>query len=711
MPPPRPTAPEAPDAPAPLSEAAERRLQQLFAVLIGLPALIVLLVGAWDASVNLPWLPLRLARPWLLGIGIGLLLLGLLTRRLPPAQGLAVATSVLVLALCTALGFHPPQRGDVDWVGQSWRVWSSEANWTETHGLQDAQYGRVGTPNAIARQHDHDFDVTYRLDDQGWRRMPVHPDAPAGSAVWILGCSFTFGAGVEDDETYPYLLASQAWPQVPVRSLAASGWGTTNAYLALQRQLQRSPPPAAVLYGWIGHHSRRNHLRKSWFGSVQAKAVPWFELEAGQLRWKGLAGPERMVEPDTPAQDRHETELSVALIRAMAQAAQAQGSAFVLLILQRNEQDAVLDALQGEPGLHLLDLSQLSSAFHPLEGHPMKSWHQAIAHGIASDPLLARLTGQAALLAPGAIADPPMRRMTLSTDPKLKTAASPTGETSRVVWPQQPGEALRVSTVASQRVDPWAVVLKGPAQTLQKGAVYAVDLRLRAEHPRHLPYQWARDRAPWGHLGLAGSWHLTPEWRDFHQVFVATDDARGALSLQVASEAGAVELADEPRLRQLQGAEAQQALAELARPRWVLSPQAGVQARLNGAGADGQTPWSVDVQALPTADPWALQVRRGGLQLAAGQPHTLVLQLRAAQPRKLRLALTQDQPPWANQGLYAELDLTTTAQTFTLPFTPTAVAGASQLTLALGGSHIAVELGSIQLLKGTGPADLLRAGP
>lgn len=701
---------QVPGTPPDLPEAAQRRLQQCFAGLIHLIALLVLLAGAMDATINLPLSPLRLARPFLLGLGTGLFLLGLVARHLPPALGLAAAAGVLVLALATAVGFRPPQRGDVSLGINPWRVWTSDTNWFERHSHPDPQHGRVGTPNAIARQHDDDFDVTYHLDDQGWRRMPVRADASARSAVWIIGCSFTFGAGVEDDETYAHLLASQAWPQAPVRSMAVSGWGTTNAYLTLQRQLQRSPPPAAVLYGWISHHSQRNHLRKSWFGRIQATATPWFEVEAGQLHWKGLAGPDRLIEADTPAQEQRETALSVALIRAMAQTAQAQGSAFVLLVLQRNQQDAVLDALKGEPGLQLLDLSQLSTAFHPLEGHPMKSWHQAIAHAIAADPLLARLTGQSALWAPEAIIDPPLRRMALSVDPKLK-AASPPGVTSRVVWPLKPGQPLRVSIAPSQMADPWAIYLKGPAQALRKGAVYALDLRLRADRLRQLPYQWSRDRAPWGHLGLAGSWRLTPEWRDYHQIFEATDDATGYLSMQVASEAGAVELAHEPRLRELQGAEARQALATLGRPRWVLSPASGARARLDSPDAEGQAPWQVDIQTLPNQDPWALQVRRGGLQLAAGQAHELVLQLRAAQPRKLRLALTQDRPPWANQGLYAELDITTTAQTFTLPFTPTAAPGASQLTLALGDSPAAVELRAIRLHQGGDTIDLLQARP
>lgn len=699
-----------PQAPRPrpaLSQASQRRLQQFFAGLICLPAFIVLWAAALNTTINLPGLPLRLTRPWLLAIGIGLLALGLLARRLQPASALAAATSVLLIALCTALGFHPPQRGDMAILSKTQRVWTTETTWFENHSHFDPQYGRVGAPNVVARQHDHDFDVTYRLDDQGWRRMPLRPGAPASQAIWILGCSFTFGAGVEDDETYAHLLASQAWQQVQVRSLAVSGWGTTNAYLALQRQLQRSPAPAAVLYGWISHHSRRNHLRKSWFGQIQSRGAPWFELEGGQLQWKGLADQGRAIEADTPAQDQRETELSVALIRAMARTARDQGSAFVLLVLQRNEQDPVLDALQGEPGLQMLDLSQLSSAFHPLEGHPMKTWHQAIAHAIAADPLLARLTGQPALFAPLAIEDPPMRRMTLSIDPQLK-ASSPSGQASRVVWPQQAGQVLRVSIAPFHLADPWTVYLKGPPQALRKGSVYAVQARLRADRPRQLPYQWARDRAPWGHLGLEGSWRLTPDWRDYREVFVATEDATGHLSLLVASEAGTVELAQEPSLRELTGSQARQAVADLGRPRWAVSVQVGAQASLASANDDGQTPWAVEIQSLGSADPWAVQVRRGGLHLSAGRSYALVLRLRAAQARKLRLALTQDQAPWANLGLFAELAVQPGEQTVTLPFTARDGAAASQLTLALGDSKGALELASIQLLDGD--KDLLQAG-
>ncbi len=59
--------------------------------------------------------------------------------------------------------------------------------------------------------------MTYRTDADGWRVTPK-PSKPAAPEIVILGCSFTWGIGVEDTETYPWILGTEAWPDHRIRT-------------------------------------------------------------------------------------------------------------------------------------------------------------------------------------------------------------------------------------------------------------------------------------------------------------------------------------------------------------------------------------------------------------------------------------------------------------------------------------------------------------
>jgi hypothetical protein len=83
------------------------------------------------------------------------------------------------------------------------------------------------------------------------------PDRPAVRTVLVLGCSFTAGTGVLDEETYVWRLNAR-YPDVRFENLAVSGYGTYQNVLQLERMLRNRKPPALVIYGFIGDHGRRN---------------------------------------------------------------------------------------------------------------------------------------------------------------------------------------------------------------------------------------------------------------------------------------------------------------------------------------------------------------------------------------------------------------------------------------------------------------------
>ena len=529
-------------------------LRRVFAVLLLAQGIGLVLAALMLHTVNVPISQLRIETPLVLGAGAVLLALGLAAlavRKLPLAWIMAAVFATLPVSLVFALGYHPVRPGDFSQL-LGIRSWQSATEWTESNSTEDPVTGWKGKPNTTARQSNRDFQVTYHTDPDGWRVLRTNASDAAAHVptVWFVGCSFTFGAGVEDTEVYAYQLAARAWPHAHVRNFSYSGWGTTNAYLILKDKLARTEKPDVAVYGLISHHTRRNYLRQSWFGVSNATSIPHFELEDGQLRWKGFMNGRNASLPDSPELDHMEFDLTVALIRGMAAMSKQHGVPFVLLVLH-NDNDALIDAVRDEPNLHVLDVSKLSSSFHPHDGHPTAVWHQAVARGIAGDRLLASLTGITALHAPEAIPDPPMQRWQLASHADLEGKSS-----AKVIYPALAGAPLRVEITGAPVDDPWKLYLQRRGFDIAEGRRYVYEMRVRASAPRVLQYLLGRSGPPWGNLGLEKRIELGTEWRTLREEFNATGTDRNAqLMLLLGGAVPAVEVGGEPVLRLYTAAE------------------------------------------------------------------------------------------------------------------------------------------------------------
>ncbi len=79
--------------------------------------------------------------------------------------------------------------------------------------------------------------------------------------VLVVGCSFTQGLGVADDETYVHFL-NQRFPQTRFESFGTAGYNTLQSTWMAERVLTRwetqQTRPALVIYGLIFDHLRRN---------------------------------------------------------------------------------------------------------------------------------------------------------------------------------------------------------------------------------------------------------------------------------------------------------------------------------------------------------------------------------------------------------------------------------------------------------------------
>jgi len=383
------SATQAPLHPSPAPDSRRRLRAALAGVCEGLAAAIL----AWVAVSRVFYGDLGydvifdVGRLTLIVIALALIALRRLSARLDPRATLASLATLMVLA--AGLAILPALNIDVagrirsvlapikaDVVAIMYRTRTPRA----IYRLDD-RYGYVHVPNSTDWERARGYTATYTIDGDGHRVMPA-PPAPSGTVVF-LGDSFTFGLGVADRETYPYVLAKRHWQNLRVVNAAVDGWGLTQAYLALTDMLERPPVPNAVILAIIADDLRRSYLRPP-STSGQRRRLEWID---GQFVSRELRQTAAFV-GDTPALLEREAQLAYATLDAMADTARMNGVAFAVILLDDGGgfPADVVYAL-GRDGIPTLDLTRLGQTSLPYDFHPDPSGHQAIAAAIAGSHL------------------------------------------------------------------------------------------------------------------------------------------------------------------------------------------------------------------------------------------------------------------------------------------------------------------------------------
>ena len=126
--------------------------------------------------------------------------------------------------------------------------------------------------------------VLQHIGVDGWRYTPARP--AVGPQVGIYGCSFTYGTGLADEETYAALL-QQALPDVRIRNRGIGGHGTVQNLLQLRRDIANGLVDAAVFaiisdhrFRNIAHPQRmRQYLNPNWY-KLGVEHVPVARMDA-----------------------------------------------------------------------------------------------------------------------------------------------------------------------------------------------------------------------------------------------------------------------------------------------------------------------------------------------------------------------------------------------------------------------------------------------
>lgn len=102
--------------------------------------------------------------------------------------------------------------------------------------LYDAQLGWKLKPYWSGKHHHYDYDVTYNIDRDGFRRSETRRE---NVDYAVVGDSFSFGLGVNDDETFAALLNASSEEKNVYRNYSVPGYSTDQQLLLLNRLKDR----------------------------------------------------------------------------------------------------------------------------------------------------------------------------------------------------------------------------------------------------------------------------------------------------------------------------------------------------------------------------------------------------------------------------------------------------------------------------------------
>jgi len=142
----------------------------------------------------------------------------------------------------------------------------------------------VKVPHRLVDNHGVvQFDVVYSVAG-GQRMTSAHPHT--GPTLIVTGCSFTFGHGLNDQDTWPWLLQEQL-PDYHVVNVADVAYGTDQALMAAEREVLASPhQTAGVVLGFGAFQIYRNSGTQGWLASVYPYSKPLFTVNGGRAEYE-----------------------------------------------------------------------------------------------------------------------------------------------------------------------------------------------------------------------------------------------------------------------------------------------------------------------------------------------------------------------------------------------------------------------------------------
>ena len=151
----------------------------------------------------------------------------------------------------------------------------------------DSDLGWKLTPNWSGKHIHHDFEVNYSVGSDATRKQSVNRVSKPHKVVGVLGDSFTFGFGVNDDETFTSRL-SQDNPEKQFINFGVPGFSTDQEYLLMRKHGKF----AGVNEYWLVVYLVNDILDNALSHPLQAEpSKPYFVIDKGRLTLKNTPVP------------------------------------------------------------------------------------------------------------------------------------------------------------------------------------------------------------------------------------------------------------------------------------------------------------------------------------------------------------------------------------------------------------------------------------
>lgn len=252
--------------------------------------------------------------------------------------------------------------------------------------------------------HGAEAYVTVRTDGSRWAGAHAANDA----TLLLVGCSFTQGWAVSDDETFAWHLQARV-PELQVVNRGVAAYGTYQSLMVMERALAGPNPPQTIVYGMMEEHEARNVAAAAWLMLLASAArrdvvaVPHATLDDdGRLvrhppveypRWPlreqsalVAAAERRWVEWQARERTAQQRAVTAQLLLEMARTAAAHGARFAVALLHFSPAaKAHYAALLREHGIEVVDCAfRLTADLRvPGDPHPNGLMHARYAECLA----------------------------------------------------------------------------------------------------------------------------------------------------------------------------------------------------------------------------------------------------------------------------------------------------------------------------------------
>ena len=245
-------------------------------------------------------------------------------------------------------------------------------------------------------------------------------------------------------------------------------------------------------------------------------------------------------------------------------------------------------------------------------------------------------------------------------------------------------KSVRVDIETTSGKHHWDVQLSCARFSVRQHHAYALSFRARAETPRHLHVGCGRNHASWDSLGLNQSLRLTPDWKRFDTIFIATGDEDNArVHFDAGDSGGAVEVSDVTLV------------PWSAATIWSLRVHPGNEARLAVTPKDAQRV-RVNIDETQGQEAWELQLEFAPLSTKARRAYLLEFRARADRPRQIQVRCGSE-APGGNSLLYFWASLGEEWRSFQQMFIAQADDERASVVFNLGLSDISVECSDVRV--------------